>query len=352
MRKIIHCDADCFFAAIELRDDPSLVGRPVAVGGSSSGRGVISTCNYEARRFGVRSAMASAHALKLCPGLLILPHRMDVYREVSVQMRRIFHAYSDRVEPLSLDEAYLDVSDSSLCRGSATLIAQQIRQQVHTQLGITVSAGIAPNKFLAKVASDWRKPNGLTVVTPAQVASFVRQLPVRRIHGVGQATAARLASLGVTTCADLQRLSVFNLCEHFGAMGRRLYDLARGVDEREVSGGRRRKSLSVEHTWPRDLPNLTACLACLPGLVTQLQKRLMALDDGYRVIKLQVKVKFSDFTQTTLERAHDQLDSPLWETLVREAYARHQGGVRLLGVGVRFLDLSEDRAFHQLTLFD
>src|SRR5690606_8889469 len=172
-----------------MREDPSLRGRPVAVGGAESRRGVISTCNYEARRYGVRSAMPSSHARRLCPDLLIVPPNMPLYKEASIQMREIFHAYTDLVEPLSLDEAFLDVSDTSLCRGSATLIAKDIRQRILNEVGITVSVGVAPNKFLAKIASDWQKPNGLTVIEPGQVAEFVRKLPVNRIYGVGKVTA-------------------------------------------------------------------------------------------------------------------------------------------------------------------
>jgi DNA polymerase-4 len=295
--------------------------------------------------------MASANAMRLCPDLIILPHRMEVYREVSMAMRRIFHEFSERVEPLSLDEAFIDVTDSEHCRGSATLIAQQIRTRIAAELGIIVSAGVAPNKFLAKVASDWRKPDGLTVITPDQVDGFVAQLPVRKIHGVGRATAARLAEMGITTCADLQNFSIFTLCEHFGAMGRRLHELSRGQDEREVSSGRRRKSLSVEHTWPRDLPDLSSCLETLPGLLTALRERLQTLDDDYRVIKAFIKIKFSDFTSTTFERSNTMISLPEYEALCREAHSRGGGGVRLIGVGVRFVDLREDRAFYQLDLF-
>lgn len=351
MRKIIHCDADCFFAAVEIRDDPRLRGRPIAVGGSPDRRGVLSTCNYEARRFGVRSAMPAAHALRLCPDLIILPHRMDVYRDVSQTMRQIFYDYSERVEPLSLDEAFIDVSDSDQCRGSATLIAREIRARVSEALGITVSAGVAANKFLAKIASDWQKPDGLTVIPPAQVPEFVARLPVRKIPGVGKAMATRLAELGVATCGDLQRYSIFELSERFGAMGRRLHALCRGDDDRPVNASRRRKSLSVERTWSEDLRSLDACLAALPALLESLFARLEGLDDDYQVVKLFVKVKFADFTQTTLERAGQHIRISLFRELCAEAYARQGGAVRLLGLGVRFVDLREDRAYYQLPLF-
>lgn len=351
MRKIIHCDADCFFAAIEMRDDPALRNRPMAVGGASDRRGVISTCNYEARRYGVRSAMASAYAKRLCPDLLIVPHRMDAYREASLAMRHIFYDFSERVEPLSLDEAYLDVTNSEHCQGSATRIADAIRERVRDTLGITISAGVAPNKFLAKVASDWRKPDGLFVVTPAQVQEFVRGLPVERVPGVGRATARRLSQLGVSSCGDLQRYDVFELSERFGAFGVRLHHLSHGRDERSVTVSRRRKSLSVEHTFPQDLPDLDHCLGQLPGLLQSLARRLRRVDGDYRVVKAFIKLKFDDFATTTLERAGAEVGLAGYSELCREAFERGGRPVRLLGLGVRFVDLREDQAFYQLDLF-
>ena len=351
VKKIIHCDADCFFAAVEMRDDPSLRSRPIAVGGNSDERGVISTCNYEARHFGVRSAMPSVVAKKMCPDLLILPHRMEAYKEASVAMRHIFYEYTELVEPLSLDEAYLDVSNSEYCAGSATRIAEQIRMRIHDELHLTVSAGVAPNKFLAKIASDWNKPNGLFVITPKAVDSFVLQLPVNKIFGVGKATAARLAEVNVKTCADLRRFSIFELKQRFGQLGLRLFELCRGIDEREVTASRRRKSLSVEHTFPQDLPNLTSCLNRLPELLQQLASRLRRLDDDYLVVKIFVKIKFEDFSQTTIERSGSRLVAAEFQQLCRDAYARKESPVRLLGVGVRFVDLREDQPFYQLDLF-
>lgn len=351
MKKIIHCDADCFYAAVEMRDDPSLRARPIAVGGSSEQRGVISTCNYEARRFGVRSAMSSIAAKKLCPDLIIVPHRMEAYREASVSMRHIFYQYTELVEPLSLDEAFLDVTNSDHCRGSATRIAEQIRQRVYDEIKLRVSAGVAPNKFLAKVASDWNKPDGLFVIAPKDVDNFVLQLPVGKIFGVGKATNSRLADINVKTCADLRRFSIFELKQRFGQLGVRLYELCRGIDTREVSSSRRRKSLSVENTFPHDLPDLRACLNRLPELAQQLMSRLRRLDDDYVVVKLFVKIKFADFTQTTIERSGTNVLLSDFQSLCCEAYARKESPVRLLGVGVRFVDLREDQPFYQLDLF-
>ena len=351
MRKIIHCDADCFYAAIEMRDDPNLRGRPLAVGGASDRRGVISTCNYEAREYGVRSAMASAHAKRLCPDLLIVPHNMEKYRQASMQIREVFFDYTDLVEPLSLDEAFLDVSESRRCRGSATLMAQEIRRRIHERLQITVSAGVAPNKFLAKIASDWQKPDGLTVITPEQVDEFVIKLPVDRIFGVGKVTAEKLRRMGIETCGDLRQLSVFVLTERFGAFGARLYELCRGQDERQVKPSRRRKSLSVEHTYPEDLPGLAQCLDKLPELFVELKGRLNRVDSDYQVVKAFVKLKFNDFTATTLERAGTSARLGDYRELCEEAFARGNRPVRLMGLGVRFVDLSDDQVVAQLDLF-
>src|SRR5690606_32725826 len=210
-RKIIHIDCDCFYAAIEMRDDPRLAGRPLAVGGAADRRGVIATCNYEARAWGVRSAMPTGQALKLCPDLLVVKPRMDAYKAASREIHAIFRDYTELIEPLSLDEAYLDVSDSP----SATRIAQEIRRRVSQQLHITVSAGVAPNKFLAKIASDWRKPNGLFVITPEQVEEFVAALPVSKLHGVGKVTADKLGRLGIVTCLDLREWSKLALAREF-----------------------------------------------------------------------------------------------------------------------------------------
>lgn len=352
MRKIIHCDADCFFAAIEMRDDPSLVNRPIAVGGSSDRRGVISTCNYEARRYGVHSAMPSSTAKRLCPDLLILPTRMEAYKEASAKMRDIFYEYTELVEPLSLDEAFLDVSDTKIHRGSATLIAQEIRQRIKDEIGITVSAGIAPNKFLAKVASDWNKPNGQFVIPPEKISTFVAQLPVKKIYGVGKAMAAKLAELNIFTCGDLQKFSIFELSQRYGQMGSRLYNLSRGIDERQLTVDRRRKSLSVENTFSYDLPHLENCLHELPPLSQQLAIRLRRVDEDYKVVKLFVKIKFADFSITTIERSASAVSLVELQSLCAEAYGRKNLPVRLIGVGVRFIDLREGNSFFQLELFN
>lgn len=352
VRKIIHCDCDCFYAAVEIRDDPSLASLPVAVGGAPDRRGVITTCNYQAREYGVHSAMPSGHARRLCPGLVIIPPNIEKYRVVSRQIRRILFDYTDRVEPLSLDEAYLDVSESTCCRGSATLIAKEIRERVRQELGITVSAGVAPNKFIAKVASDWNKPDGLCVVLPNDVDAFVRDLPVRRIFGVGRVTAEKLHRLGVDCCGELRTYSVFELSERFGKFGPRLYELCRGRDDRPVVPSYPRKSLSVENTFDNDLPDLQSCLQPLQGLIIRLKSRLRVVDASYQVTALTVKLKFNDFQQTTVERAGTRVDAENFARLLREAFARREAPVRLIGIGVRFVDLNERGNPDQLEFFD
>ncbi|SHM07355.1 DNA polymerase-4 [Pseudomonas punonensis] len=348
-RKIIHVDCDAFYASVEMRDNPALADKPMAVGGSADRRGVIATCNYEARAYGVRSAMASGHALKLCPDLLIVKPRFEVYRAVSRDIHAIFRDYTDQIEPLSLDEAFLDVSNCEHFGGSATRIAQDIRRRVSSDLHITVSAGVAPNKFLAKIASDWRKPNGIFVITPDQVEDFVAELPVNKLHGVGKVTADKLTRLGVRTCSDLREWNKLRLMREFGSFGERLWNLAHGIDERVVQTDSRRQSMSVENTYDQDLPDLDACLAQLPALLEELERRMTRLDSSYRAGKPFVKVKFHDFTQTTMEQTGAGRDLESYRVLMTSAHARGNRSVRLLGVGVRLQDL---RGKHeQLDLF-
>ncbi len=335
-RKIIHCDCDCFYAAVEIRDDPSLQGKPVAVGGSANRRGVLTTCNYAARAFGARSAMPTAMALRLCPDLIVLPVNMEKYRVASQAVQAIFGQFTGQIEPLSLDEAFLDVSGSRLLQGSATRIAQEIRRQVAAEVGITVSAGVAPNKFLAKIASDWQKPDGLTVIRPEQVQHFVAQLPVDKIFGVGKVTAAKLQQLGVNNCAQLQKLSLLELDQKFGRFGKRLFELSRGIDQREVQSERTRKSLSVEHTLNENFTSADECLQYLPRLVDELQRRLLKHSASYQMNKVFVKLKFKDFTLTTAEAMAESVDKQLLATLLTKAFGRAKLSVRLIGVGVRF----------------
>ncbi len=354
MRKIIHIDADSFYASVEMRENPQLRGKAVAVGGAS-GRGVIATANYEARKFGVRSALPSARARQLCPQLIIIKPRFELYRKVSNQFREIFAEFTDLIEPLSLDEAYLDVSDSPHCEGSATLIAEEIRRRVREELRLTVSAGVAPNKFLAKVASDWNKPDGLFTIAPEQVDDFVRDLPVHRINGVGRVTTEKLKRMGVVTCGDLQQVPVETLAKRFGKYGPRLADLARGVDNREVKTSRIRKSISVERTYSTDLETGDELQAALAAVLDELRERFRKIEQQYFPVKRFVKIRFRDFSRTTLEagiadRGEPWLNREEYGRLMSGARARKPLSVRLLGAGLR-LEPRESEDEDQLSLF-
>lgn len=341
MRKIIHVDMDCFFAAVEMRDNPSLVGKPVAVGGSPSQRGVISTANYEARKYGVRSALSSAQALKLCPNLVLLRGRYLAYRKAAEQIREVFHRYTDLVEPLSLDEAYLDVTDSDLPQGSATFLAQRIRSEIYQATGLTASAGIAPNKLLAKLASERNKPNGQCTIAPEEIPRFMADLPLGKLHGVGPVTTSRLKEEGFQTCKDLLAFSRFELVHRLGSLGDWLYDACRGIDEREVSSEWERKSLSVEETFPRDLEDPDIMRAELARLWEELESDLTKHQD--REIKgLVVKIKFYDFKQTTIERGNLPLNVDSVHRLFSARWETEPRPVRLLGVGVRFAEETEE----------
>lgn len=354
-RKIIHVDADSFYASVEMREDPDLRDRALAVGGRADRRGVIATCNYEARRYGVRSAMPSSRALQLCPHLVILKPRFDLYREVSRQFHTIFRRYTDIIEPLSLDEAYLDVTDSSLYSGSATRIAEAIRRDIREELGLTVSAGVAPNKFLAKVGSDWNKPDGLFTIAPEQVADFVRDLPVSRINGVGSVTAAKLERLGARTCGELQALPLDVLVKRFGKYGPRLAQVARGIDERPVQTSRIRKSISVENTYSQDIDEQGAMAEALERLLEELELRFERIERRYRPHKRFVKLKFDNFRQTTMEEiipgnGEHWLQRDAYSALLQSAWQRHRRPVRLLGAGLR-LEPRDRVGEEQLPLF-
>lgn len=341
-RKIIHVDADSFYASVEVRENSQLKGLPVAVGGPAQQRGVIATCNYEARSLGVKSAMPTAQAQKICPQLIVVAPRMELYRQASADIRAILQDYSELIEPLSLDEAYIDVTGTEQCQGSATRIAEQIRQRVRDELQLVVSAGVGPNKFLAKIASDWRKPDGLFVITPPMVDEFLLALPVSKLHGVGRVTAQKMQRLGINNCAQLRQTSQLELVRHFGKLGVRLWQLARGIDQRPVIANARRQSLSVEQTYPVDLPDLASCLQQLPELLASLQRRQERLDDSYKISHLMVKIKFGDFSQTSLEQAAVAINERTLAQMMAAAHARGSKPVRLLGIGVRLLDRQQE----------
>lgn len=342
---------DCFYAAIEMRDFPELTKKPIAVGGNAERRGVVATCNYIARKFGIRSAMPTAQALKLCPSLILRPVRMDVYRKESQYIRAIFADYTDLIEPLSLDEAYLDVTHSSQCQGSATWIAEEIRARIYESRQLTASAGIAPNKSLAKIASDWHKPNGQMVITPKMVDVFIQDLPVRKLFGVGPKMEEKLNSLNIKTCADLQGYSIEYLLNKFGSIGIRLYELSRGIDNRPVNPKRIRKSISVEETYSQDLPDQKSCIAALPELIRRLEERIQRAGEISSIHNLFVKLKFNDFHQTTVERIGNNLDLNILHQLIREGFMRKSKPVRLLGIGIKLKE-NDDFVSKQLPLLD
>lgn len=347
VRKIIHIDMDCFFVAVEVLAEPKLKGLPVAVGGKAHERGVISSASYEARALGVRSAISTAEALRRCPGLIIVSPNFSKYKEASACIYQIFSEYSSIVEPVSVDEAYLDVSDTSPYK-TATLLAKAIREHIFRDTGLTASAGIAPNPFLAKVASDWRKPNGQFTITPEMVDEFVKNLALRKVPGVGKVTEEKLKSLGFITCGDLRSLSMPEMNFRFGKWGHRLYHLCRGQDDRLIGLKRDRKSVSIEHTFSHDLSHQNDCLKQLPPLMKELERRLMK-HGTERIRSLFVKVKFADFTVTTVDDAHlNRIDLVNFQTLLTKAMARQKKAIRLIGVGVR---LNENNSPTQLELF-
>ncbi len=355
-RKIIHIDADSFYASVEMRENPDLARRPIAVGGRPDGRGVVATCNYLARQYGVHSAMPSSHAKRLCPDLVFVRPNFPLYRKVSEQIRHIMSKYTEQIEPLSLDEAYLDVSESKHCRGSATLIAEAIRKEVASTIGITVSAGVAPNKFLAKIASDWNKPDGIFVITEGDVAAFVRKLDVSKINGVGKVTTKKLNSLGIHTCGELQHLELTELTQRFGKQGARLYELARGRDQRSVQSTRIRKSLSVEHTYDEDIRDPAVFRDKALLLHQELLDRARKIGDELSIHKRVVKIKFSDFRQTTLEEIVAEHPLP-WQDLSRylnmlaRARQRSERDIRLMGMGIKLSAVNSLANGKQLDLF-
>lgn len=351
LRKIIHLDADCFYAAIEMRDDPALQGIPMAVGGSPERRGVLTTCNYEARAFGVRSAMPTAQALRLCPQLTVVAPQMSKYREASKAMRAIFSDFTEIVEPLSLDEAYLDVSEISDADLTATRIAKVIRQRIQEELQITVSAGVSVNKFIAKVASDWQKPNGLTVVPPEDVDAFVAALPVKRIPGVGAVTAEKMHRYGLRTCADIREWSLFDLRRRFGKFGVVLHERARGRDDRPVQPARVRKSISVERTFAEDVSGPAEWAPIIEQLYRNLMERIESAKAWNGITKAFVKLKFNDFTTTTVERVGTKAIESDFHVLLLEGWERRLQPVRLIGLGVRLLE-DDEHASERLPFSD
>ncbi len=326
---------DAFYASVEQRDNPAYRARPLVVGGTPDSRGVVATCSYEARRFGIHSAMPSSQAYRLCPEALFVRPRFEVYRAESRRIREIFRAHAEAVEPLSLDEAYLDVTGNPDYAGSATRLAHAIKDEIYEQTGLRASAGVSYNKFLAKIASDMDKPDGLYVIPPEQGPAFVHELPVAKLHGVGPATQKRMRALGIETGADLRALPLEELQAQFGKAGGHYYNLARGVDERPVVSHRVRRSIGSETTFARDLTELSEIEEYLAGLVEPVMQKLE--ENNLTANTLTIKVKYSDFRLITRSwtRTAPFTDPEQARAVLPELLARTEAGeqsVRLLGV--------------------
>lgn len=355
VRKIIHVDMDAFYASVEQRDNPELRGKPLAVGGSAA-RGVVAAASYEARAFGVRSAMPSVTAKRKCPDLIFVPPRFDVYKAVSQQIREIFAEYTPLIEPLSLDEAYLDVTENLKGMEIATEVALEIRARIKQVTGLNASAGISYNKFLAKMASDLNKPNGQAVITPKNGPAFVEALPVGKFHGVGPATAERMRKYGIETGLDLKAKSLAFLQEHFGKSGSYFYGIARGIDERQVRPDRIRKSVGAEDTFPEDIDDLDLATAELRPLAEKVWRYCEA--SGISGKTVTVKIKYSDFTQATRSRTIPVPVAGLSEILeaasaLLATVHPFRRPVRLLGVTLSSLtneETDDSRAQPQLDL--
>lgn len=353
IRKIIHIDMDAFYASVEQRDNPELKGKPVAVGGSRS-RGVVAAASYEARKFGVRSAMPSVTAFRRCPDIIFVKPRFEVYKEVSQIIRNIFFEYTDLVEPLSLDEAYLDVTNNKIGLPSATLIAEEIRKKVYESTGLTCSAGISINKFLAKTASDINKPNGFKLIKPDEAVSFIETLKVKDFFGVGKVTAEKMKRMGIHTGLDLKNKSQGFLTKNFGKSGAYYFNICRAIDNREVNPNRIRKSVSIENTYDNDLIDIQDIFTELDVLSKALEKRLSINKIKGKTVN--IKIKYADFEQVTRSKTSQSWLSetkeyePLWKEIMIDSRLTEKP-IRLLGLGLSNLNTEEkDEQGLQLTL--
>lgn len=343
-RKIIHIDMDAFYASVEQRDNPEYQGKPVVVGGTPEQRGVVAACSYEARKFGIHSAMSAAQAHQKCPHAVFLKPRFTAYRQVSAQIQAVFHQFTDLVEPLSLDEAYLDVSNNNEFSGSATLIAKEIKRLIKEKTNLNASAGISYNKFLAKIASDMDKPDGLYLITPEQGPEFIKSLPVRKFHGIGKATETRMKELGIHSGSDLLKKELDELVMHFGKAGRFYYNIARGIDLRPVNNKRERKSLGKETTFSQDMEDMNEMFRILDELSNSVSRALFEKQLIAQTITL--KVKYADFElitrSVTIEKATQSASRIA--RLVKELLTKTEAGqrkIRLLGVSTSKLQGKE-----------
>lgn len=356
LRKIIHIDMDAFYASVEQLDDPELKNKPIAVGGSEK-RGVVAAASYEARKFGVKSAMSGLQAKKLCPELIFVKPRFDRYKEISSQIQSIFSEYTNLVEPLSLDEAYLDVTQNHKGNPSASLIAEEIRKEIFLQLGLTASAGVSINKFVAKIASDYNKPNGQKTVNPDEVATFIEALDVRKFHGIGKVTAEKMYQMGLFTGKNLKSKPLDYLEMYFGKSGKRFYELSRGIDHSPVRPDRIRKSLAAEHTFEQNLASEIYMLEKLKVIATEVSSRLKIQNIAGKTITL--KIKYSDFNIQTRSKTADGYindTSSIYETVKLLLFSNDlNNSVRLLGISVSNLNTQnteEDKPVSSQLRFD
>lgn len=354
-RKIIHIDMDAFFAAVEQRDFPELKGQPVVVGGQPDSRGVVATCSYEARKFGIRSAMPTSHAYQLCPHAKFVSPRFAAYRQASEEIHKVFRQYTDIIEPLSLDEAYLDVTDAGLCDGSATLMAKEIREHIFKNTQLTSSAGISYNKFLAKLGSDEKKPNGQFLIKPGDAIDYLKGLPIGRFYGVGKVTESKMHAMGIKTGGDLKNKNMLELQHLFGNSAEYYYDISRGIDDRPVVTERVRKSLGAETTFQEDLSDRQEILSQLMMLVHEVLQSLKGKE--LLAYTLTIKVKYSDFTQITRSYTSENIISVAEKVvyIIPVLLAKTEvefRSVRLLGVSFsNLISIEEDIGSGQLKLF-
>jgi DNA polymerase-4 len=352
-RKIIHIDMDAFYASVEQMDNPALRGKPIAVGGSEN-RGVVAAANYEARKFGVRSAISGVLAKKYCPEIIFVRPRFDRYKEISSKIHKIFHDYTDMVEPLSLDEAYLDVTQNKKGNPSASLLAQEIRLRILNEVGITASAGISVNKFVAKIASDYNKPNGQKTVNPDEVIPFLEELPIRKFYGVGKVTTEKMYQLGIFTGLDLKSKSIEFLEKHFGKSGKFYFHVVRGIHNSEVKPSRNTKSVASEHTFDVNLTSEIFMLEQLEKIAVSLEKRLKKYNVSGKTVTL--KIKYSDFTQQTRSKTLPYFISDkslILETVEELLYQeRMKDSVRLLGISLSNLNTEVKKAVVVQLKFD
>ncbi len=348
LRKIIHVDMDAFYASVEQRDFPEYRGKPVVVGGSPQGRGVVAAASYEARKYGIRSAMPASRAVKLCPQAVFLKPRFEVYRDVSHQIRETFFEYTDLVEPLSLDEAYLDVTENHKQNPSATLIAKEIKKRIREVTGLTASAGVASNKFLAKIASDLDKPDGLSVITPDEAQEFIEKLKIGEFYGVGKATQEKMEKLGIRTGADLKQWDEVDLVKQFGKSGHHYYRIARGIDNRRVKPDRIRKSIGKERTFSEDVSDLEWIGEFLDQLSEKISLSMQEMDASGKTITL--KVRYKNFETVTRSSTLNHYTSKVEDlsSTARKLLTETEAGireVRLLGISVSSLNLAEGGTF-------